>query len=257
MVPWMGGKLRLVPQILALLPHHHTYVEVFGGSGAVLLNKAPSPVEIWNDLDGELVNLFMTVRDHPAEFIRHVRSLPYARTLRQAWRTQFYGGAWPKDRFERAVRYYYLVRSSFFGHIDKGWRFALKTDEATRMYNCVGEVEQIAQRLIGVQIDHKDFQECIRCYDRANVAMYCDPPYYGAVPYRKKIPPFTEQCHLDLARILAKLRCKWLLTYNDHPRIRELYKGFKTTEVATRLNTDKMATANRRLQRQLIIRNYG
>jgi len=158
---------------VALLPPCHAYVEVFGGSGAVLLNKPLSPVEVFNDIDSELVNLFMTVRDHPAEFIRHVESLPYARTLRDAWRTQFYRGRWPKDRFERAVRYYYLVRSSFFGHIDKGWRFALKTDEAARLYNCIGEVEQIAQRLAHVHIDHKDFRRCIHSYDRPNTVFYC------------------------------------------------------------------------------------
>jgi len=87
--------------------------------------------------------------------------------------------------------------------------------------------------------------------------------YYGpflfwslaVVQYRRKIPLFTEERHLDLDEILARVQGKWL-TYNDHPRIRELYKGFKISEVATRLNTDKMATANRRLQRQLIIRNY-
>lgn len=93
------------------------------------------------------------------------------------------------------------------------------------------------------QIDHKDFHECIECYDCPNIIMYLDSPYYGAGPYRKKIPPFTEQCHVDL----AKLHAKWLLTYNDHSRIRELYKDSEIAEVATRLNTDKMATANRRL----------
>ena len=252
----MGGKHRLVPQLVALLPPCHTYVEPFGGSAAVLLNKPPSPVEVFNDIDGELVNLFMTVRDYPGDFIRCVESLPYSRTLRDAWRTQFYRGRWPKDRFERAVRYYYLVRSSFFGHIDKGWRFALKTDEAARLYNCIGEVEQIAQRLAHVHIDCKDFRKCIRTYDRPDTCFFADPPYYGAVPYRKKIPPFTEQCHIDLAKLLAKVQGKWLLTYNDHPRIRELYDGFKISEVVTRLNTDKMATANRRPFRQLIIRNY-
>lgn len=60
-----------------------------------------------------------------------------------------------------------------------------------------------------------------------------------------------------LPKILAKVQGRWLLTYNDHPHIRELYKGFKISEVVTRLNTDKMATANRRPFRQLIIRNYG
>jgi hypothetical protein len=60
----------------------------------------------------------------------------------------------------------------------------------------------------------------------------------------RRFPPFTEECHLDLAKILAKVHGKWLLTYNDHPRIRKLYRDFKISEVVTRLNTDKSATAN-------------
>jgi DNA adenine methylase len=118
------------------------------------------------------------------------------------------------------------------------------------------EVEQIAQRLAHVHIDHKDFRACINSYDRPDTTFYCDPLYYGAVPYRKGIPPFMDCDHEDLAKLLANVHGKWLLTYNDHPRIRELYEGFKTYEVVTRLNTDKMATANRRPFRQLIIRNY-
>ena len=242
---------------MALLPKDcHAYVEPFGGSAAVLLNKPSSPVEVYNDIDGELVNLFMSVRDYPTDFIRYVQSLPYSRTLRDTWRKQLYADRWPKDRFERAVRFYYLLRSSFFGHIDKGWRFALKTDEASRLYNCVGEVERIAQRLAHVHIDHKDFRRCIRSYDRPDTMFYCDPPYYSTVPYRKGIPPFREESHVDLATLLSKIQGRFLLTYNDHSRVRELYKAFKVSEVVSRLNTDKMATANRRLFRQLVIRNY-
>lgn len=257
LVPYLGGKIRLVPDLIRLIPREHRcYVEVFGGGAAFLLNKPPSRVEIYNDIDNELVNLFMTVRDHPTQFIRHVRSLPYSRTLREVWRTQLYENRLPGNRFERAVRFYYLLRSSFYGHIDKGWRFALKSAEAARLLNCVGEVDQIAQRLAHVQIDCKDFRRCIKTYDRPDTFFFCDPPYYAAAQYRHGTPPFSEADHEALAKLLRDVEGKWLLTYNDHPRIRELYKGFKVIEVATKLNTDKMATVKRRVQRQLIITNY-
>jgi len=253
---YFGGKQRLVKTILPLLPKHILYVEVFGGSAAVLLNKPPSPVEVYNDIDRLLVNLFMVVRDHPREFARRVQSLPYSRLLYERWQRQVKNGRLTGNQLEQAVRYYYMLRSSFFSHVEKGWRFATKTDEASRLYNSIGEVETIARRLQHVYLDHLDFRRCIRNWDRPDTFFFLDPPYFGTVPYRKGIKAFTAQDHEDLATLLRDVKGKWLLTYNDHPSVRALYNDFKMVEVATKLNTDKMAV-NRRLQRQLIIRNYG
>ncbi len=249
---YLGGKQRLIKTILPLIPKHSRYVEVFGGSAAILLNKPPSAVEVFNDIDAELINLFMTVRDHPKQFARYVQSLPYSRELYERWQRQIKNEGLHGTQLEHAAEFYYLLRSSFFCHVEKGWRFATKTDEASRLYNCIGEVETIARRLQSVYIDHLDFRRCIKNWDRPDTFFFLDPPYYGAVPYRKGVPAFTVQDHEDLASLLHHTKGKWLLTYNDHPRVVELYAGDRRIAVSTALNTDKMA-ANRRLQRQLII----
>jgi len=254
-LPYFGGKQRFIKTILPLLPKHTRYVEVFGGSAAVLLNKPPSPVEVYNDIDGLLVNLFIVVRDHPQEFARCVQSLPYSRQLYERWQRQVKNGRLTGNQIEQAVRFYYMLRSSFFGHVEKGWRFATKTDEASRLYNCVGEVETIARRLQHVYIDRLDFRRCIRNWDRPDTIFFLDPPYFGTLPYRRCVKAFTVQDHEDLAKLLQGVDGKWLLTYNDDARVRALYKDFEMIEVVTSLNTDKMAL-KRRLQRQLIITNY-
>ena len=168
---YFGGKQRFVKTILPLLPKHILYVEVFGGSAAVLLNKPPSPVEVYNDIDRLLVNLFMVVRDHPREFARRVQSLPYCRLLYERWQRQVKNGRLTGNRLEQAVRFYYMLRSSFFSHVEKGWRFATKTDEASRLYNSIGEVETIARRLQHVYFDHLDFRRCIRNWDRPDTIL--------------------------------------------------------------------------------------
>jgi len=255
---YFGGKQRLVKTILPLLPKHILYVEVFGGSAAVLLNKPPSPVEVYNDIDRLLVNLFMVVRDHPREFARRVQSLPYSRLLYERWQRQLKNGRLTGKQLEQAVRYYYMLRSSFFSHVEKGWRFATKTDEASRLYNSIGEVETIARRLQHVYLDHLDFRRCIRNWDRPDTFFFLDPPYFGTVPYRKGIKAFTAQDHEDLATLLRDVKGKWLLTYNDHPRIRELYASYGFKTVSTKLNTDKIPQGQKRRSfPQLIIRNYG
>jgi DNA adenine methylase len=254
-LPYFGGKQRLIKTILPLLPEHVRYVEVFGGSAALLLNKPPSPVEVYNDIDGLLVNLFLVVRDHPQEFARCVQSLPYSRQLYERWQRQVKNGRLTGNQIEQAVRFYYMLRSSFFAHVEKGWRFATKTDEASRLYNCVGEVETIARRLQHVYIDNLDFRRCIRNWDRPDTIFFLDPPYFETVAYRKAVKAFTAQDHEELAKLLHGVDGKWLLTYNDEVRVRALYKDFEMIEIATSLNTDKMAV-KRRLQRQLIITNY-
>src|SRR3989304_4290570 len=116
LISWMGGKQRLVKQLLTLIPEHNVYCEVFGGGAALFLNKPPSHVEVLNDIDGNLVNLFMVVRDRTREFHAALQKLPYSRELYETWRQPFLKGRTnePADPVERAARFYYVIRSAFY-----------------------------------------------------------------------------------------------------------------------------------------------
>jgi len=163
----MGGKQRLVKQLLPLVPEHEVYCEVFGGGAALLLNKPRSRIEVLNDIDGNIVNLFMVVRDQPEAFIERCRSLPYSRELFATWRNPILEGKLDElgDPVERAVRFYYVIRSAFASNLRKGWRFAMRTNEPNRLLNVINTISKVSERLRGVYIDHLDFRRCIKNWD--------------------------------------------------------------------------------------------
>lgn len=239
------------------------YCEVFGGGAALLLNKPPSRVEVLNDIDGSLVNLFMVVRDRAREFEAGLRNLPYSRELYETWRKPFLQGKTdePADAVERAVRFYYVVRSAFFSHPEKGWRFERYGSRAGKarqhtatLWSALTHLDEIATRLRYVYIDHVDFRRCIRNWDSPHTFFYLDPPYLAATPY---LHDFTAKDHEYLTEILRHTQGKWLLTYNDTPLIRKLYSRYPRQRVRQPLAQYKCALGEARPRwSQLLIRNY-
>ncbi len=253
----MGGKARLVPRLLPLLPQHTTYVEPFAGAASLLLAKQPGKVEVINDIDEELVNLLRTIKTRPRLLIRTASAIPYSRAWYERLQREVKAGPLRGSNVQRAAKFWFLIRASFFGHPEKGWRFAVHTPETTRLENGLQQLKLVSARFRGVYIDCLDFRRCIRNWDSPTTLFFVDPPYYGAVAYRRGVKEFTPADHADLAELLRRVEGKWLLTYNDHPKIRELYSERKFIPVRTTLNTDKVALGQTRRQlRQLVIRNY-
>jgi DNA adenine methylase len=239
-----------------LIPEHTCYVEVFGGAAALLLNKPPSPVEVYNDADSELVNLFEVVRDDVDAFVRRADWLLYSRELYEKWKGELKNGNVPGDRVERALRFWYLMRSSFAAHPYKGWAFCRNVgrNRPQSLTNALTSIATIHDRLKSVEIDHLDFRRCIKNRDASSTFLFVDPPYLDAEEYRLGV--FTLEDHIDLADILHHTKSKWLLTIGDHPKIRRLYTGFRTEHVKTYLSVPKTIDDKRPTFKQRIIRNY-
>jgi DNA adenine methylase len=253
----MGGKAQLAPKLVKLLADHRTYVEVFGGAANLLFVKPPSQVEVYNDTDELLVNLLRIIKTRPKQLIQVARRLTYCRATYENLQQELRSGTLNGGRVVRAAKFFYLLRASFFGHPEKGWRFAVTTREGPRLENGIRFLEQVSARLQGVYIDRLDFRRCLKNWDRADTFFYADPPYYEATPYRRGIC-FTPKDHEDLAILLRLAKGKWLLTLNDHSRIRELYHGFAINNVETKVNTFKGRAGFKRPRfKQLIIRNYA
>lgn len=175
---WHGGKWNLAPWIIGHFPAHRCYVEPFGGAASVLLRKPRSYAEVYNDLDGEAVNLFRVLRsERAAELIDALRLTPFARD-------EFAEAYAPAvDAVERARR---LVIRSFMGFGSNGHNrltgFRANsnrsgTTPARDWVNYPDALQGIVERLTGVVIENRDAKEVMAAHDTPQTLHYVDPPY--------------------------------------------------------------------------------
>lgn len=175
-----GAKWSLADQIISLFPPHHSYLEPFLGSGAVLFNKPRSHIETVNDLDGEVVNLFRCIREDPERLARRVHFTPYSR---EAFEEGCREGA-AAGPYDRAARF--LARcNQGYGYRTNETRVGWKNDVAARERAYAAKywaelpevILEAAERLRGVQIECRPALEVIRRFNFSNVLIYADPPY--------------------------------------------------------------------------------
>ncbi|MRR56974.1 MAG: DNA adenine methylase [Deltaproteobacteria bacterium] len=226
-IPWIGGKRRLAKQILSLFPPHTCYVEPFAGGAAILFQKEPSKVEVLNDINLDLVTLYRVVQHHLEEFLRQFK---WALTSRKMYE-------WLDDTppqtltdIQRAARFYYLQKLSFGGKVH-GRTFGTATTSPPRL-NLIRLEEDLSQahlRLARVCIEHLSWQACIEKYDREHTVFYLDPPYWKTEGYGIK---YGLDEYRQLAELMGRMKGKAVLSINDHPQMREIFRAFRMKPVS-------------------------
>lgn len=206
-----GAKWRIADFILRHMPRHHSYLEPFFGSGAVLFHKLPAPIETVNDINDDVVNLFRVVQTKADVLAEVVAGLPYARRVYEA----LLQGASAASDVERAVRFLTMVWQSYGTRADGincGWKKDVVGREAAyavRNWNRLPSWIVAAQaRLKQVQIEHKDALQLIRQFNHPKVLIYCDPPYVLATrscksSYRHEM---DDAAHEELLDVLNRHR---------------------------------------------------
>ena len=243
---WIGGKRVLRQQILAAFPPDITrYIEVFGGAGWVLFGKDPAgQMEVFNDADGELINIYRCLKYHPAAVAEELAMLPDSREVFFDCRAQ--AGCRGLTDIQRAARSLYLIKISF-GSDRRTFATAAKAAS-----NISASFSAVQERLRRVVIEHLDFEQLIHTYDRASALFYCDPPYMGTERYYSV--PFAVADHERLATVLKGIKGRFLLSYNDCPAVRELYAGFDIMPLSRKNQLPgKAADAT---FKEVLIRNY-
>ncbi len=254
LINWVGGKRLLRKTIAPLIPQDiKSYIEPFGGGAWVLFYKDKwADLEIYNDLDSRLVNLFRIVKYHPNAFKEEVKYLLGSREMF----FQFLNGTFFTD-IQKAVQFYFLITRSFggkgssFGTVKKSSGGASKSQK-----NVLEKVDAIHERLDKVMIENRDFETLIKQYDFEDAFFYCDPPYSQGCGY--DVTTTKDFDHERLREILGNIKGRFLLSYDDSPKIRELYKGFEMIEVE-RLNgiNNRSDVENRKkIFKELLIANY-
>ena len=228
---WVGGKKALRDEIvLRFPPTYSCYIEVFGGGGWVLFHKSPGKeMEVYNDFNPNLANLFRCVRDHPNELCDELRYTLNSRLDFDYLREMLHTKTELPD-IRRAAYFYQIIRESYASGLDS---FGAQPHS---MWNNFPLIHDACGRLQKVVIENKDFEKLIKQYDRPEAFFYCDPPYYNTEDYYEDVG-FTRADHERLANALLSINGFFLLSYNDCPEIRELYsKPGITIEGTTRLS---------------------
>lgn len=248
-IPWIGGKRRLADRIFPLFPKHSCYVEPFAGGAALFfLRPQPAKVEVLNDLNGELINLYRVVQNHLEEFVRQFK---WALSLRQVFKWLQLTRPETLTDIQRAARFYYLQQSAFGGHVH-GQTFGIATTKPPKL-NLLRLEETLSAahlRLSRVYLEHLRWQDCVQRYDRAHTLFYMDPPYWQTAGYGVG---FNFEEYEEMARLLGQLKGKAILSLNDHPDIRRCFGDYRmeSTDISYTVGGGKGSKA-----RELLIFNW-
>jgi DNA adenine methylase len=225
-LPYIGGKNRLANKIISLLPDHITYVEPFAGGAQVLFHKAPSHVEVLNDLDFDIVNFFRVCQWHYEELIRYLRFCLVSRKLHG-----LHLATDPETLtdIQRAGRFFYLQKNSFGGLVLKqAFHYGVTQPSNYNVERIPEIIEQAHRRLQRVQIESLPYEKILDKYDRQTTLFYLDPPYWERRLYRRN---FTEQDFIALEQHLHGIRGQFIVSLDDRPEVRKLFHHWRLLPV--------------------------
>jgi len=245
---YIGGKRALAREIITLFPKHTTYVEAFAGGAQVLFHKEPSPVEVLNDLDGEIVNFFRVCQQHHEELVRYLRFMVVSRSWHELLKATD-----PKSLtdIQRAARHLYLLKNSFASLVLRlGYKCHVVQPPGFNPERIPELIEAAHKRLARVQIECLPYEKVLEHFDRPQTLFYLDPPYYARKLYRFNL---SHQDFLKMAERLARLKGKFVLSLNDVPEVREIFRKFKVKGIELPYTAQKIA--GRRF-REVLITNF-
>jgi len=261
-ISWVGGKKALRALIYQRMPKEFgRYIEVFGGGGWVLFGKPPdTPMEVYNDFNSDLANLFCCVKERPMALLKELNFFPLNGrdeflVLKKNLEKNEFNNEYLHEELElaqnnllppqyeeikvlltenaamndikRAAAFFKLIRYSYGSGCTS---YGCQPFDIRKTFHLIW---QGSRRLKGTVIENKDFEALIRQYDRIHAFFYCDPPYFETEGHYAV--EFRKEDHVRLRDTLAGCQGKWLVSYNDCGYIRELYAGYNI-EAVSRIN---------------------
>jgi len=216
--PYPGNKARHSDWILEHIPEHECYVELFGGSGAILFNKPRSQIEVYNDLNGDIPHFFETLRKRFDGLQEWLRNTPYSREVYEEWSSEYYDGHRPDDDIERAGRFFFLRYAQFGGKVGQkaGYRISTVAQSGSpskRLKNAPEKLRAFRDRLRGVNIECLDWKDAFEKYDKPTTVFYMDPPYMGTEGMYNS----DGFDHYELYQAVSELEGRCLISYDSIP----------------------------------------
>lgn len=233
---WHGGKFLLRQWIIDQMPAHSTYVEPYGGAASVLLAKVPVWHEVYNDMNGDVVNFFDVLRSEPDRLIREIQLTPHSRAEhRRAWEPV-------QEPVERARRFYVRIWQSFGSGTAStaaaaGWKYdkvqtrGKAAPSTNGQWNDLSTLWLVVERLKGVQIEQDDALKVIQRYDSDSALFYVDPPYvlstrsdsWAGKAYSHEA---DDEHHHQLAALLRSVEGYVIVSGYESDLYNELFSGW-------------------------------
>lgn len=239
-IPWIGGKNLLANRIISMFPDDFSrYIEVFGGGGAVLFHGSRhAGLEVYNDRNSDLVNLFRCAKFHRAELQREISGYFNAREIFDEIQAKMALSGFTD--IQRAGMFFVTARLSFGAN--------MRTFGGRQRNLSAESLTEVEERLKSVVIENLDFGELIKKYDCKSSLFYCDPPYSRTERYYNEC--FRHSDHERLKAILSQISGKFILSYNDSEFIRDMYRDFEIVPVERQNNLSDG------WYKELIIKNF-
>ncbi|MCI8887956.1 MAG: DNA adenine methylase [Hungatella sp.] len=245
LLKYPGSKWGLTKWITGFFPEHHSYLEPYFGSGAVLFNKPRSHIETVNDLDGNVANLFEQIRREPERLAHEIYYTPYARQVyNEAFVSQ------PEDKLERAVNFFIRL-SMGHGFRTNGEKVGWKNDVQGRerayaardWCDLPRRILEAAERLRGVQIECMPAVDLIRRFHSPNVLIYADPPYILSTRHGKQYRcEMSDQDHEELLDALLDHKGPVLISGYDNPLYQDRLRHWHREEAVSYSQTASKKT---------------
>ncbi len=252
--PYLGGKRNLAKRICTIIDAdaHTTYAEPFVGMGGIFLRRTTRPkAEFINDAGRDVYNLFRILQEHYVSFLDLLR---FQLTTQANFNRLADTDPETLTDMQRAARFLYLQRTAFGGKVS-GRNFGIATDRPARfnLTTLEPDLEALHERLAAVTVTCMDYADFIARVDRAGTFFYLDPPYWGCEnDYGKGL--FQRVDFNRLAEQLGKIKGRFLMSINDVPEIREIYKAFDMDTVEVTYSCGNSASRPR--VGELLIKNY-
>lgn len=253
-ISWFGSKSKFVNRIVEKFPQHDTFVDVFGGSGVVLLNKPQSKIEVYNDIDSRLVNLFKILQntDSRKEFVDRISYVPYSRQFYMECRAKLMEQADELDEMELAVCFFVLSRQSFAGLADysSSWSYSKTAASAStnKFQRGIRSIEAFAHRFKYVQIENLGFEDILIRYDNEQTLFYLDPPYIISSRNRackRYQHEMSDEDHTRMVEMLLHLTGKAIVSgYDNEIYLKLEQSGWQKESFIIRTNASKSKNKN-------------
>jgi DNA adenine methylase len=254
---YYGAKVRIASKIINSLPPHNAWVEAFCGSAALTMAKKPAPIEIINDLDDQIINLFEQLRNNAEKLISTINLTPYARKeyFEAKKSNEFF------DSLEKARRFLISTMMTVNGAVGEtgaGFSFSQsysrdgREARVNRWYNLPKRLEYVVERLKSVRVENRDARELLEMFtNKPATLFYMDPPYLMERSHQYK-HDINEKFHIELLELSNKANCMMLISSYDNDLYNDIL-SLKNGWTKTVIETNTADTSGRKYERKEVL----